>query len=167
MGSSVILAGIAILAIVAYGDVRTRRIPNALCLAVACLGLMRLVLADDPGAAGYTLAAAAASFVATFLLFWRGAIGGGDAKLIPGVALLVGYQELAAFLFFMSLLGGVLALAVLARGKLRSMLRLGGRPAQTPLPAQTAAPRAARQGLTVPYGAAVAAAGAITLIIAR
>ena len=37
--------------IAAYGDVRTRRIPNALVLAVAALGLVRLVLAGDLEAA--------------------------------------------------------------------------------------------------------------------
>jgi prepilin peptidase CpaA len=168
VGSRVaVLTAIGVLALIAYHDLRRRRIPNELSVAVASLGLIRMMLTGDPAAAGCTLAVAVATFATTFLLFWRGVIGGGDAKLIPGVALLVGYRELLAFLFLMSLLGGVLALAVFARGKLRSKSNLGARPAQTLLPTQTTAPVTASQRLTVPYGVAVAAAGAITLVIAR
>jgi prepilin peptidase CpaA len=167
VGSAVVLAGIGILAIIAWGDARTRRIPNWLSIAVASLGLMRILMAGDPAAAGYTVAAATATFVATFLLFWRGAIGGGDAKLIPAVVLLIGYRELLGFLFLMSLFGGVLAAATLIRSKLPARLSLIGWREPTPLRDSNAASVPARQILTVPYGVAVAAAGAMTLIMAR
>jgi len=80
--SAVVILAIGILAIIAYGDLRRRRIPNELSLAIAILGLTRMLLGDDAVAAGPTLAAAAAVFVAAFLLFWRGILGGGDAKLV-------------------------------------------------------------------------------------
>ena len=128
MQTAVLVVGVGILATIAYGDVRTRRIPNALSLAIAILGLLRIVLVHDPVAAGYTLAAGAAVFVAAFLLFWRGAIGGGDAKLVTAMALLVSYRDLFSFLFLMSVCGGALALAILARDKFRQRLlaRRGG-----------------------------------------
>jgi prepilin peptidase CpaA len=80
--TAILIVGMAVLAVIAYGDVRTRRIPNMFCLAIAILGLLQIILGHDPIAAAHTLAATAAIFVAAFLLFWYGAIGGGDAKLV-------------------------------------------------------------------------------------
>jgi prepilin peptidase CpaA len=105
-----------------------------------------------------------AVFAAAFLLFWRGAIGGGDAKLVAAMALLVGYHYLFGFLFLMSLCGGVLALAVVARDKLRPgllrLLPLASLPSTKPTGRSLAPARS-----TVPYGVAIAASGAITLIL--
>jgi len=84
--------------------------------------------------------------------------------LLAAVVLLIGHQELLGFLFLMSLCGGVLALAILARDKLRprllSLLQLASVPSAKP-PGCSVAPSRS----TVPYGVAIAAAGAITLIL--
>ena len=69
MQTLVVAVAIGILITIAYGDVRTRRIPNAFAAAIAILGLTRMLLADDPVAAGHTLVASAAVFAVTFLLF--------------------------------------------------------------------------------------------------
>jgi prepilin peptidase CpaA len=167
VGSIIVLSAIGVLALIAYDDVRTRRIPNVLSIAIASLGLIRIVLVGDPSATGYTLLASAAAFAITLLLFWCGAIGGGDAKLIPAVVLLVGYRETLGFLFLMSLFGGALALAIAALSKMRSGRDFMKWPLQAPLPAQIVAPAMTRQRPTVPYGVAISAAGAITLITAR
>jgi prepilin peptidase CpaA len=164
MQTAAMLVAVGILSIIAYGDVRTRRIPNALSVAIATLGLIRITLAHDPVAAAHTLAGAAAIFITTFLLFWRGAIGGGDAKLVAAMALLIGYHDLFGFLFLMSLCGGALALAILARDKLRLRLRRFSRPAGMRSPKIPECIAAAAPS-TVPYGVAIAAAGAITLIL--
>ena len=92
----VIAAGLFLIA--AYGDIRTRRIPNTLALAVAVLGLLRLVLAGDPAAALLSIAIAAAVFAIGFLLFWRGWLGGGDVKLMAAAMLLVGARRCRFFL---------------------------------------------------------------------
>lgn len=167
MHSAVLAAAVVIFVIVAYQDVRTRRIPNALSLAIAALGLARVALAAEVIEAGYTLAAAAIIFAITLALFQRGAIGGGDAKILPAAALLVGYQELLGFLFLMSLCGGALALATLAAERLD--LSFGGfrRGPQVSSTAQSEGGRLAPKGSTVPYGVAVATAGVMTLIAAR
>ena len=94
MQSAVLCAAVAVLAVIAYGDIRRRRIPNALCVVVAALGMVRISAARDALTAGYTLLAAAAVFAGTFLLFWRGVIGGGDAKLITAIALVIGHRDL-------------------------------------------------------------------------
>jgi prepilin peptidase CpaA len=167
MHSAVLAAAVGILVVVAYWDARTRRIPNALSLTTAALGLGRIALAADVIDAGYTLAAAMIIFAITFALFQRGAIGGGDAKILTTTALLIGYRELLGFLLLMSLCGGVLALATLAAERLDlsfGWFRLGAHVSST---GQSDRGRVASKGLTVPYGVAVATAAVITLIAAR
>ena len=165
MQTAVLVVAIGILSIIAYGDVRTRRIPNVLAGVIAVLGLMRVLLVHDPVAAGHTLAASAAVFTAAFLLFWRDTIGGGDTKLVAAMALLIGYQDLLNFLFLMSLCGGALALAILARDKLRPRFWRLSRPSRMPPATEATGCVAATARSTVPYGVAIAAAAVITLIL--
>lgn len=169
---------VAVFGIAAFGDIKNRRIPNWLVLAISVLGLARMALAGDLIGAGMTLLAAAAVLAIGFLLFWRGFIGGGDAKLVSGAALLVGYHDLFGFLFLMSLCGGVLALALMAERRFHAwfeafVLWVGAR--QTPGGWIMRHPRAAAAlaavsdrgrpalQLSVPYGVAIAAAAIITL----
>src|SRR5439155_8508456 len=102
----IVVVAIVIFAAAAYRDVRSRRIPNALSYAIGSLGLLRMLLAGDPVAAGWTFAAAAFVLAIGFMLFWGGTFGGGDAKLLTGAVLLVGYHDgyhdLFRFLFLMS-----------------------------------------------------------------
>src|SRR5436309_1584852 len=98
MHSAFLVVAVGVLATIAYHDVRTRRIPNALSIVIAALGLARIALAADVVAGWYTLAAATVTFAGTFVMFRYGMIGGGDAKMIPATALLVGYRELLGFL---------------------------------------------------------------------
>lgn len=142
----VLVLGIALFLVAAYGDVRTLRIPNALVAAVAALGLIRLVVTGDLTVALYTISASVMVFIAAFLLFWRGFVGGGDAKLITATALLVGYHNLFSFLVLMSLCGVLVTLAVLATHR------------STPEESQ---PKAR---LAVPYGVAIAGGGIVTLL---
>lgn len=162
MEAAILVVAIGILAIIAYGDVRSRRIPNALSLAIAALGFIRLILANDAIAAVHSIGAAALIFSVAFLLFWRRVIGGGDAKLIAAMTLLIAQRDLFSFLFLTSLCGGALALAILARDKLSPRLLAGlakMRVTNDPEFPTTPVPS------TVPYGVAIAAAGAITLIL--
>src|SRR5438128_778927 len=110
--------GSGIFAFVAISDLRTRRIPNEFIVGILALAAFRMALTGNPSGALYTLLASSAVFVATFLLFWRGLLGGGDVKLIGATGLLVGYHDLFEFLFVMSVCGALLALAVLAGDRL-------------------------------------------------
>jgi prepilin peptidase CpaA len=167
MHSAVLAAAVLIFVIVAYQDVRTRRIPNALSLAIATLGLARIALAAEMIDAGYTLATAVIIFAITIALFQRGAIGGGDAKILTAAALLIGYQELLSFLFLMGLCGGALALATLAAERLDLSLGRFRRGADVSSTGHAEGGRLAPEGSTVPYGLAIATAGIITLITAK
>jgi prepilin peptidase CpaA len=142
---SILLLGIALFVTAAYGDVKTLRIANWLVAAVAALGLCRLIVIGDLSVALYTVGASLVVFIAAFLLFWRGLVGGGDAKLMTATALLVGYSHLFNFLVLMSLCGALLSLAILV---------IWWR-------SEESQPRAQ---LAVPYGAAIAAGGIVTLL---
>jgi prepilin peptidase CpaA len=155
------LLGIGLFAAIAYGDVRSRRISNELSIAVAGLGLARIAVAGDWNAATHTLVAAAVMFAVALAMFWRGWLGGGDAKLLPAAALLVGFHDLFGFLVVMSLCGGLIALAILIRSK------FGGPPrhvlhSEVPELAELPAPPARP---SVPYGVAIALAGVLILVL--
>jgi prepilin peptidase CpaA len=143
--TAILLMGIALFVAAAYGDVKTLRIPNALVIAVAALGLLRLILIGDLSVALYTLGASAIILFATYLLFSRGFVGGGDAKLIPATALLVGYYCLFNFFVVMSICGALVSLAILLTHRL----------SKQPQP---------KARILVPYGAAIAGGGIVTLL---
>lgn len=167
MRAAVLYLAVGIFIAVAYHDVRTRRIPNALSLAMGALGLMRIALSQDAVIGSYTLAAAGLIFAITLALFRYGAIGGGDAKLVPATVLVIGHSDLLGFLFLMSLWGGALALATIVFEKLVLRLRrlrsLAFSLSATEIDRLQPPPKAS----TVPYGFAVAAAGVMTLIASR
>ena len=144
METSILVLGIALFIAAAYGDIKTLHIPNALVIVVAVLGVFRFILIGDLTVALYTVSASFVIFIAVFLLFWRGLIGGGDAKLITAAALLIGYQDLLAFLFAMSVCGALVTVAVVITH---------WRPAGQQLPGKIA----------VPYGVAIATGGGVTL----
>ena len=98
-------------ALAAVWDVTTRRIPNALTIALI-LGAVaaRGVLFGWTGAA----AAAATAFVCLVvgtIAFQRGWLGGGDVKLLAGVAAAFGPDDAPSFLLYTGCCGGLLALA--------------------------------------------------------
>jgi prepilin peptidase CpaA len=164
-GVQTVIVALAMVAFViaAYVDVRRRRIPNTLSYMIGSLGLLRILLTDDPTTAGLTLAAAAGVLVVGFMFFWGGTLGGGDAKLLTGAALLIGYHDLFNFVVLMSLFGGVLAIAILIGDRLIPRLRRAIRPAASPDAAVATAQRSAWP--TVPYGVAISAAGVIILVL--
>jgi prepilin peptidase CpaA len=155
-----LLIGSVVFAFVAFSDLRTRRIPNEYIVVILALAAVRLAVVGNPSAALYTLIASIAVFAATFLLFWRGLLGGGDVKLIGATGLLIGYHDLFEFLFVMSVCGGLIALAILAGDKLG--FRSTAHPDNT-VPDQEPQQKSAR--LTVPYGVAIALAAIFTLLV--
>lgn len=156
MQKAILLIAGVVFAIIIWDDVRCRRIPNPLVLAITLLGLIRLGVAGDLPMALSTLAAAGAVFVVAFAMFWCGWLGGGDAKLLPAATILVGVHGLPVFLLLMSLAGAVLSIAVLSAAKF-------GGPFGCLLPSAAAAEIPARP--TVPYGVAIALAGVAVLIL--
>ncbi|MGV8986622.1 MAG: A24 family peptidase [Cypionkella sp.] len=139
------------------GDLATMRIPNWLVMTML---LGYVVLAPLAGFSLFQMALGLATGCAVFFLtigaFAFGWIGGGDVKLMSVAALWLGLPQLAAFLLWTSLSGGVLTLALLLY---RSM----------PLPEAVAtrigwASRLYMDKKRVPYGVAIASASLIVFI---
>ena len=105
----------ALMIAAAASDVLTLRIPNLLPLLISALFFPVAIFAGMSLAMiGLHAATAAVFLVAGFLLFLRGLIGGGDAKLLAAAALWIGYPACFPLLVFTALAGGVLALGVAA-----------------------------------------------------
>ncbi len=140
----------ALMAFAASSDLFTMTIPNKVSLALVA-GFFALALMTGMSAAeiGSRAGAAAIVLLVAFGLFARGWIGGGDAKLAAATTLWLGFDQLFAYLFNASLLGGILTLTLIN-------IRL------VPLPAALQgwswAHRLHDKNGGIPYGIALAAA---------
>ena len=140
----------ALMAFAASSDLFTMTIANRVSLIlVAGFALLALLIGMSATDMAWHAVAAAAVLVIVFLLFTRGWIGGGDAKLAAASVLWLGFAHLADYLVYASLIGGALTLVII---QFRAM----------PLPKIFAgrewAERLHRLDGGVPYGIALAAA---------
>lgn len=100
-------------------DMSSLTIPNWVNAGIALAFILAAAIgiATNPditfGVVGWHLLVGFISFVVCFILFTVGAFGGGDAKMIPAVALWMGPYGVAPFMLGLAAAGGVLALAVL------------------------------------------------------
>ncbi len=146
-----------LLGVAAGTDVRARIIPNRITAAVAATGLLYAGAQGFLFSAGH-LALVGGLFVLCVGLFALGAIGGGDAKLVPAVALGLPVTHWPTFLFVMAVVGGLIALAMLLRERMRLGKPAGaGGGAGSAMPADD--PSAPAPSSAVPYGVAIAAGG--------
>jgi prepilin peptidase CpaA len=97
--------------------VRTRKIPNAIPLALALFGLAfnafggwRVAL--SAGAAGLLI------LIVGTLPFSLGVLGGGDVKLLAACACVFGLSQLLPLVVYTALIGGAVALCVMAYRRL-------------------------------------------------
>jgi prepilin peptidase CpaA len=113
-------------AIAVATDVVTRRIPNALTLALAAAAL---ILHGLHGWAplGVAVAAMAAVLCLGYVAFSFGWLGGGDVKLLAASAATLGFPDAIPFLLYTAIGGGVLGCAfAVATGRLGSVFRAVG-----------------------------------------
>jgi prepilin peptidase CpaA len=107
----------------AFIDLRTRRVPNALTLPFAVLGLAAAV----SGWSGLTMSAALFGLLLglVFMLpgYVFGATGAGDVKLLAAVGAWLGPTLIGVAFLYTAIVGGVLALVV-ARRRRRLALTL-------------------------------------------
>ena len=118
-----ILVGVLalLLVVAAVIDLRTFTISNRLNLAVALLAPLFWWSVEMPlwPDVAIQVGLAAAVFGLFALAFYAGMMGGGDVKLAAALTLWFSPLTTARFLVFMSIAGGVLTLAVLARHRLQ------------------------------------------------
>ena len=142
------------LALAALTDLFTMTIPNRI---PAVLLAAFLVLAPFSGLAwpdiGLSLVAGLVVFAGCFGLFAFNVMGGGDAKLLTAAVVWFGFNHsLLVFLVAVSLIGGLLTIAILIiRSQSNSVLAMG-----IPLPASLTTAK------KIPYGIAIAIAGFLT-----
>lgn len=153
-----VLALAATLVWAAVSDALWFRIPNAIPLTILTLFPLAAVSGGQSlETALWSLLVATGVFSVGFLLFWRGALGGGDVKLLSALALWAGPKYILSLVLVIALAGGALALAALLvrRSPYLSLASINLRMALArSVPAETG-----KNGGTLPYGIAIAAGG--------
>ena len=107
------LAFFALLGAAAVIDVKVLKIPNEICLALLLLYPVHVLTGGSAAwlpAAGLALAV----FVAGFVPFGLGWMGGGDVKLMTVAALWAGPAVIVDFLLLTAIVGGACAIVMLA-----------------------------------------------------
>ncbi len=105
----------ACMCVAAYRDLTSMTIPNYLSLVlIAGFLIVTPFLWEGWAVFGEHLAVGGAVFLAGFVLFALGWIGGGDAKLIAAVSLWWQWPDMYLFVFYTTIAGGMMGLAVLA-----------------------------------------------------
>lgn len=139
------------LAIAGASDVRSRRIPNWTVLAIAGLFCAWYFVGRPAVPILSSLGGALIVFAGSCALYSFGIIGAGDSKLATIVALFAGIARLPEYILYMSVTGGVLVLCMLAAQPARALVIFQVR---------------GKGGLDrgVPYGVAIAVAGAMLLL---
>lgn len=170
MGVAMIGMLAALLMPAAVYDLRTRRIPNWLCLAGMLLGVALHVSYTGLSGAGESLGGLALALVLGFLLFSIGWLGAGDAKLLGAVGAVVGLSHTLEFLGWILLSGGLVALVALAvRGVLPRMLKRWWMTLALTLTARswTRVPAAETDTVEIPYAISIALGAAIAVLMGR
>jgi|RhiMethySRZTD1v2_1073278.scaffolds.fasta_scaffold296245_5 prepilin peptidase CpaA len=117
-----LLALVLICSIAVWLDLRTRRLPNWLTVGSLVIALTARALPGGPSV-WPGLASAALALAFGFPFFMTGGLGGGDVKLMAGLAAFLEPQKLAVALLVMAFSGGAMALLTAARkGLLASTL---------------------------------------------
>jgi prepilin peptidase CpaA len=158
-----VVFALGLLGAAAGWDIAVRRIPDLTSLGLLLLGIAERA-SEGVADLGVSVACAALVFVLLTLLHARGLLGGGDVKL--AAALAIGLPPLGIYQLVMltGALGGLLALLYLLLAQILPAPRPAG-PAATLLKRIRAAEawRIRRRG-PLPYGVAIAGAGAFLLL---
>jgi prepilin peptidase CpaA len=151
---------IGLLVAAAWGDLQRYRISNRLVMAVV---LCFVILAAAKASwifLGWSLAAAACTFVLVAALFAFGLFGGGDTKLATAMALWTQFHDLPRFLLVMTASGGLLGVVwIIRRRRQRRQAAAAGASAPASVGEMTGSRRAPEVPNKLPYGVAIAIAG--------
>lgn len=101
---------IVVLLVATCYDLRFRRIPNSLTYGLTAAGLG---LAVPLGTVRASVLGLLVGFAAMIAFWFKGAVGGGDVKLVAGVGALVGLPLVVHVLVSTILIGGAMAALVL------------------------------------------------------
>ncbi len=146
-----------LLAYAAYGDIRTRRIPNWVIIAVAVPGIVYSVAVASVGPGLLRSVEGFAVGMLCWLPFYiAGWLGAGDVKLFAAAGVWLGPLRTVEAAVIAAVVGGLLAVVwmVVSYGMRRSASTLSLAVSLPSILATTASPERARR--TLPYGVALA-----------
>jgi prepilin peptidase CpaA len=115
-------------------DIGWRRISNWIPTAAFFVGVSSMIFERGWRGGLSSIAGAVAGFIMFFVFYWLGGMGGGDVKLMGGLGAVVGIERLLTAALWTSILGGLLAVAVmlLSGFRRRRHAHQGGEPAPAP-----------------------------------
>ncbi len=117
------LFALALVAGAAFTDARTGHIPNALTLPPILLAPLAYLVASGPKMAAMSLLAAFVCALVPYLMFRKGAAGGGDVKLLAALGAIAGASFGIETQIFGFTIAAFVSLGLLTfRGKLASTL---------------------------------------------
>lgn len=147
-----VLAGCAVAVVT---DLRSRLIPNAVTIPLACAGIA-ISATHGFASALASLALVLVTLVVGTFFFSMGWLGGGDVKLLAAGAGALGFPDAVPFLLYTALGGGVLAVGVAtATGTLRPVAASAAGMLR-PLIFKGTVASAPAQSVKLPYGVAIA-----------
>lgn len=116
MPQAILLVAVpALLAFAAASDLVSMTISNRIPIALAIgFAIAAAWTGMDLSEVGWHLAAGGLVLAIGFALFALGIVGGGDAKLAAAIALWIGFPQLLPWAMGTALIGGLVALALLA-----------------------------------------------------
>ena len=115
---------LAMLVWAAIGDLRHRRIPNSLTLAIAATGLMQTLTSCPTISPWQSITGLLVGLGLTIALFALGALGGGDVKLLAAAGTWVGPLLIFQVFLAAAVLGMLIVLIQsLYQGRLRVLLQ--------------------------------------------
>ena len=155
------------LGVAAVRDIAQRKIPNTLTVSVATLGIGVQWWDNGWLAALSGVAAALLTVIVLYRPWLAGGVGGGDVKLAAAVATWIGLGHLTSFALVTALAGGLVAAVcyVLSGREAREQIggNLVGAALLRELPIIDREAAAVHRRVSVPYGIAIAAGGALAL----
>lgn len=140
-------------------DIAVRIVPNSVCAALAMVGAMIGVLGHDLPA---SLLAMLCVFVPA-IAFWRhGFMGGGDAKLLAAVSMLVPAHVVPVLVLTIAIVGGILGLVY---GTMTRLMTPSERPPQKQTLGRILRVERYRiqRGFSLPYAVAISGGTLFTL----
>jgi len=155
------------LVLAAYLDLRVRRIPNPLNLALAAGGVTHALWVAGPRQGLWSLAGIALGVVLLLYQFRRGLMGAGDVKLLGAIGAWTGMVGVLYVLLIGSALGGVLAVVALLRADRGERAQVGHNLVNLALTRSLDALPPARPARSIPFGVALAAAAALVVLGVR
>lgn len=114
---TIVFVIVLLLGIACVCDFRSREVPDWIAITIALVGFGATILGWWDSSMMWVIAGGLVGLLIGYALFHFAKLGGGDAKLIAALGVLVGPVGLLIVLFGTAVAGGVLSLVAISRGK--------------------------------------------------